>query len=485
MHRRSDFFLALFLRCDRISSINDLSPPISGGRRPRTTTKNMELESSVPRDLDQMPEADLRSLQQEIHRALSLKGAKTLPSADAIPEVIRINMHRYKASIAGVAPLAAKENLTAAHSRPVLGISLGSQNMEGPKFEACVAWIAENFPSCVLLVGDAIYHYTLNVTRGVPLEEAKTLAIEAGKAFMEKYEPVVRRYRTQCAFEWVPLSRTRENPRFETYRDHFEHLYATVPHYRTSVDDFSLMYLDRVLTRKDGALPEDWRDQEPVRNARRYLVEESAMFTCLCEEGAQALLYPGSIKTFEEIAEGKVPEVPEPMKRMVFVALRLNKGGLYLGHDASGWVGSASDAAGQGFLSDFTEEQWQRFMRYTLRQKYRPGDIVVREGDRDRTLSMLLEGTCEVLVATDATGRMKQVARHSKGSVFGEMSFVDGRPRSATVAAMDDCEMLLVTQKKFELMKEHEPHLALAMMEDIATVLSLRYRQELEAARTQ
>lgn len=440
----------------------------------------MNAQPISPFPLEQMLEADLRLLLEQVNTTL---GRKRLPAAKdgaAIPEVIRINMHRYKASVASVAPRAAKANLNLDCQRPILGISLGSQNMEGPKFEACVAWIAENFPSCILAVGDAIYHYTLNVTRGVPLEEGKPMAIEAGKAFIEKYDPVVRRYRSRCDLRWTPLSQTRSHPSYEAYLKRFQDLYLDVPRYRELVDDFSLMYLDRILTRQDGSLPDDWRDREATRNARQYLLEESALFTCMCEEGKQAFLYPGSIKTFEEIAEGTVPEVPEPLRRMAFVALRLTKGGLYLGHDSSGWAGGDLEAAGQGFLSEFNEEQWQQFMRYTVRQKYRPGDVVVRQGERDRALTMLVDGTCEVLVATDEPGRMKQVARHSKGSVFGEMSFVDGNPRSATVAAMGDCEMLILPRKKYEVMKEKDPHLAVALMEDIAKVLSRRYRQGLD-----
>lgn len=44
----------------------------------------------------------------------------------------------------------------------------------------------------------AIYHYTLNVTTGMPLEQSKPLSIEAGKALMEKYDPVIQRYRSEC-----------------------------------------------------------------------------------------------------------------------------------------------------------------------------------------------------------------------------------------------------------------------------------------------
>lgn len=32
----------------------------------------------------------------------------------------------------------------------------------------------------------------------MPLEQSKPLSIEAGKALMEKYDPVIQRYRSEC-----------------------------------------------------------------------------------------------------------------------------------------------------------------------------------------------------------------------------------------------------------------------------------------------
>ena len=43
------------------------------------------------------------------------------------------------------------------------------------------------------------------------------------------------------------------------------------------------------------------------------------------QEPGSVLVYPGSIRTFEEISEGLHPEVPEPLRRTVWVSLRLKK----------------------------------------------------------------------------------------------------------------------------------------------------------------
>jgi hypothetical protein len=60
-----------------------------------------------------------------------------------------------------------------------------------------------------------------------------------------------------------------------------------------------------------------------------YLLEESALFSCLVDAGMPVFVYPGAIKTFQRISEGEFAQVPESLRKLVFVALRLEKAGLY------------------------------------------------------------------------------------------------------------------------------------------------------------
>jgi hypothetical protein len=64
--------------------------------------------------------------------------------------------------------------------------------------------------------------------------------------------------------------------------------------------------------------------------ACEYLLEECAIFTQLCRDGWELVVYPGSIRTLAEIAEGRLRKVPEPIKAMVCVALKLKRGNLFL-----------------------------------------------------------------------------------------------------------------------------------------------------------
>ncbi|QMV42517.1 cyclic nucleotide-binding domain-containing protein [Cohnella cholangitidis] len=61
------------------------------------------------------------------------------------------------------------------------------------------------------------------------------------------------------------------------------------------------------------------------------------------------------------------------------------------------------------------------------------GETIFREGDTGRQMFVLLEGTVEVYVQSD--GARIPVAKFSPGDFFGEMSLLEGLPRSGTAVA--------------------------------------------------
>jgi len=61
--------------------------------------------------------------------------------------------------------------------------------------------------------------------------------------------------------------------------------------------------------------------------------------------------------------------------------------------------------------------------------KLQPGRVIVKQGSSDSGLGLLLDGTAEVEVSGVPRGTL------TEGAYFGEMSLIDGGPRSATVTA--------------------------------------------------
>jgi len=81
--------------------------------------------------------------------------------------------------------------------------------------------------------------------------------------------------------------------------------------------------------------------------------------------------------------------------------------------------------------------------------KLAAGEYALREGEESNHLFYVQIGTLAVLQYR-GNGSEQQIGTIYKGEVVGEMSFLDKAPRSASVKAMTDCELLMIRREKFE-----------------------------------
>ncbi len=73
-----------------------------------------------------------------------------------------------------------------------------------------------------------------------------------------------------------------------------------------------------------------------------------------------------------------------------------------------------------------------------------PGETVIREGDTDRTLFLVKRGRFRVTSTPPGGGEPVELAQLGPGEFFGEVALVSATPRTATVAAADEGELLQV-----------------------------------------
>lgn len=97
------------------------------------------------------------------------------------------------------------------------------------------------------------------------------------------------------------------------------------------------------------------------------------------------------------------------------------------------------------------------------------GEVVFEEGDPGERFYVITSGRVDVL----RQGRT--LATLGPGDCFGEMALLDGTTRSATVRALDDCTVLVMTRSDFLDLLELYPGIARA----IAAVLIARLRDRL------
>ena len=67
----------------------------------------------------------------------------------------------------------------------------------------------------------------------------------------------------------------------------------------------------------------------------------------------------------------------------------------------------------------------------------------------------------------------------SRGSVYGELAFFDSKPRSASIRATRDGQVLRLSRKGFEEIAAWNPRLAQQFLFDLGRILAHRFRSEL------
>jgi CRP-like cAMP-binding protein len=94
--------------------------------------------------------------------------------------------------------------------------------------------------------------------------------------------------------------------------------------------------------------------------------------------------------------------------------------------------------------------------------RYRPPELIIREGDPGRSFFVIVEGRVRVFKAQTG-GSEITLAHLSEGAFFGEMALLSGAPRTANVAAEEDTELLEVTDAVLRDVVRKFPRVAVSL----------------------
>lgn len=115
---------------------------------------------------------------------------------------------------------------------------------------------------------------------------------------------------------------------------------------------------------------------------------------------------------------------------------------------------------------DLNRVQLGKIAHVTDVREIRAGTVIVREGTfrsgGGPAFFVLADGTAEVSL------RKKKIATLKPGASFGEMTLLDGKPRSATVTAKTDIVLYRILAWHFNKLLKSEPTVALALLKTLA-----------------
>ncbi len=132
---------------------------------------------------------------------------------------------------------------------------------------------------------------------------------------------------------------------------------------------------------------------------------------------------------------------------------------------------------GVDLFSALDDSQLDTIASMLIEKTYRKSDIILMEDDdTNQSLFIIAKGEVKV-VLTAEDGREAILASLKEGDFFGEMSLLDGEPRSATVRAVEESRLLTIRREDFLLAMKKQPDLALTLLAEMSRRLRKSNRQ--------
>ncbi len=148
--------------------------------------------------------------------------------------------------------------------------------------------------------------------------------------------------------------------------------------------------------------------------------------------GRAVRLAPGDLG--RPLPEGLSLDQPPPREQLVEVASRLAA-------DVSQIAAYPDNLTPIPLFSELPPDAFAAVLGALKLVRTRPGEAILRQGEQGCSFYVLARGTVRVTRADDA-GREIPLATLHDGSIFGEMALVSALPRTATVTALTDCDLL-------------------------------------------
>jgi small-conductance mechanosensitive channel/CRP-like cAMP-binding protein len=133
--------------------------------------------------------------------------------------------------------------------------------------------------------------------------------------------------------------------------------------------------------------------------------------------------------------------------------------------------------ASQPLFACLDQDQLAKLALGARRIRFGKGERIICKGDSGTSMFILAGGKVEVLAEKD--GRSWSVGILTAGDCFGEISLLTGEPRSATLVAVHDCEVIEIERESMGVLLREYPGLAESLSE---TVVARRSAMEMHLA---
>ena len=131
--------------------------------------------------------------------------------------------------------------------------------------------------------------------------------------------------------------------------------------------------------------------------------------------------------------------------------------------------------------AELTEEESRLLAGVMTLHDLKEGEVLVHEGTSDNHLYLLAKGALGVVKGVETPAERVTINTLSSGDFAGELSFMDGQTRFASLVALSDARVMGLEREKLESLLEAHPWLVYRVMRAIIrAVHQIQYRLSMQ-----
>tara|TARA_R110002012_G_scaffold17208_4_gene65451 strand:+ start:1134 stop:1607 length:474 start_codon:yes stop_codon:yes gene_type:complete len=123
-----------------------------------------------------------------------------------------------------------------------------------------------------------------------------------------------------------------------------------------------------------------------------------------------------------------------------------------------------------GLFLDLGEKERSAIAALCRKRRFAAGETIISSVGADHDVYFMLEGSADVVNHT-LIGNALELDRLAAGAYFGELSALDGGPRSAEVRALEDCLVAAMAPSDFRNILAEYPSVLVLVLHNLAVMI--------------
>lgn len=137
-------------------------------------------------------------------------------------------------------------------------------------------------------------------------------------------------------------------------------------------------------------------------------------------------------------------------------------------------MSAAQLVAGCPLFHEIYDNEVEEIIADCMVASFAPGDFIIKQGDTNTDICVLLQGHAKVTVNKD--NEEHYIAQLGKGDLFGELVLINETQRTANIIAVDQCDVLVMTYENFFSYFHKKPKVFALMILNVTRLVTKRLK---------